>query len=61
MEENIALMLTVELLQNGSISETFMHSWAEEVKKVRSAVQRVWSGAKERGDGEQSSLACNEP
>ena len=61
VEECIALTVTVQLLWNGFVFETFMRSWAEEVERVRLAIQSVWSGVKEWGDGEQSSLACKKP
>ena len=41
VEESIALTVTVQLLWNGFVFETFMRSWAEEVERVRSAIQSV--------------------
>ena len=45
--ESVAPTVTVQLLWNGSVLETFIRSWADDVKRVRSAIQSVWSGVKE--------------
>ena len=47
VEESVAPTVTVQLLRNGSVLETFMRSWADDVERVRSAIQSVWSEVKE--------------
>ena len=61
VEESVAPTVTVQPVRKGSVFEAFMSSWAEDAERVTSSRQSVQSGANERMEGEQNSLARKKP